>query len=186
MLGRLYNGVCATLGAAASAQFPAFYTQYLQHLSGRLHQARESLANVMAGADREGLSVPRYLDLAQSEGGSRTARIIEDHRATHETMERLETAYAALRGADAVERPIVFAAHLRSDIAQAAFHDFTPALPISIEGLVYAVAGVLIGIAAAWSSERPLVLLRRSRQARRTHLRRNTRRSDNKERSEGA
>lgn len=166
MLGRLYNGVCASLGAAASAQFPAFYTQYLQRVSGKLDQARADISTVVESARRRDMSVSDYLDVVARDGDEFSREWEPGARATYEALQRLEAAYAALSTADVFERPAVFAMYLRADTAQATLYDFTPALPLSMEGLGYAGAGVLIGIVFAWVSERPLVIWRKRRRAR--------------------
>ncbi len=166
MLGRVYNGVCASLGAAASAQFPAFYTQYLQRVSGQLDQARMDIAGVVESARNRGLSVSEYLDEVAEHGDEYSQEWEPGARTTYEALQNLEAAYTALRTADVFERPAVFFMHLRADTAQAALYDFTPALPLSMQGLGYAGAGVLIGIVFAWISERPLVLLRNRLRAR--------------------
>lgn len=163
MLARLVNGLSAAAGAAAAAQFPSFYAQYVQHVSGRLSQARADLKPVMRDAAERGLDLSAYLEQARREGGELTATLVKGYVNAIETLRRLEGAYAALREAGPLERPFVFARHFHGEVAQGTLHNFAPALPLSAEGLAYASAGLLLGIAGAWCVEWAWGLRRRWR-----------------------
>lgn len=167
MLSRILNGVCAVAGAGLLAQFPAFYRQYLQQVSGRLAQARADLRPVIEDAAARGLDVPEYLDRAAREGGALTGMLVEGYRGTWQAVQRLEASYAALASADVLARPAVFARHLDGAVAAQTLRDFAPALPLTAEGLAYAGTGVLAGIAVAWGLEWPWHIWRRRRRARR-------------------
>ncbi|WP_200339950.1 DUF2937 family protein [Rhodovibrio sodomensis] len=175
MLARLANGLFAAAGAAGAAQFPAFYRQYLQHLSGRLAQARADLAPVLQDARQRGLTLGEYLDRAQAEGGELTGTLVAGYRATHQAFERLQTAHQALTRAGPLERPIALARHLDMRIAEGTLEGFAPGLPLTAEGGGYALAGLLLGLLTVWTLERPAAVLRRHRQIRR--LRRQTARA---------
>jgi len=163
MLTRILNGLCAAAGAGGAAQFPAFYRQYLQQVSGRAAQAAEDLRPVIADAEARGLTVPDYLAQAAGEGGALTGTLVAGYRGAWETLRRLEEAYAALSGADVLARPVAFARHFDGGIAVRTFQDFAPALPLTTEGLAYAGVGALVGIAAAWGLEAPARAWRRRR-----------------------
>ena len=167
MLARLANGLFAAAGAAGAAQFPAFYRQYLQHLSGRLAQARDDLAPVLDDARQRGLSLSEYLERAQAEGGELTGTLVAGYRSTHQAFERLQEAHRALSAAGPLERPLALARHLDMRIAEGTLEGFAPALPLSVEGGGYALAGLLLGLILVWTLERPAVALRRRRHIRR-------------------
>jgi hypothetical protein len=167
LLARLANGLFAAAGAAGAAQFPAFYRQYLQHLSGRLAQAREDLAPVVADAEKRGLSLGEYLDRAAAEGGELTGTLVAGYRSTYQAFERLREAHQALSAAGPLERPIALARHLDVRIAEGTLEAFAPALPLSVEGGGYALAGLLLGLLLVWGLERPAVAWRRHRHVRR-------------------
>jgi len=153
MLTRVLNGVCTIAGAAGVAQFPAFYRQYLQQISGRLAQAAEDLGPVIADARARGLSVPDYLARAAREGGDLTGTLVAGYRATWSSFQRLEQSYAALSQAAVVERPLAFLRYLQPEVAARTLRDFAPALPLTAEGLAYAAAGGLLGVLVAWALE---------------------------------
>jgi len=167
MLARLANGLFAAGGAAALAQFPAFYRQYLQHLSGRLAQAREDLAPIVADAEQRRLSVHDYLDRAAREGGELTGTLVQGYRSTFDTLQSLERAYSALRAAGPLERPLAFVRHLEPRLAEATLAEFAPGLPLTPEGGGYALVGLVLGVALLWLLERPVVATARRRRARR-------------------
>lgn len=167
MFARLANGLFAAAGAAGAAQFPAFYGQYLQHLSGRLAQARDDLAPVLDDARQRGLSLSEYLERAQAEGGELTGTLVAGYRSTYQAFERLREAHQALNAAGPLERPLALARHLDMRIAEGTLEGFAPALPMSVEGGGYALAGLLLGLILVWTLERPAVALRRRRHIRR-------------------
>lgn len=154
MLGRFANGLAAVAGAAGLAQFPALYRQYLQNLAGRLAQARQDLDPVARDARERGLSIERYLERASAEGGELTGTLVQGYRQAFDSVQRLETAYAALRDAGPVTRPLAFLRHLDTGVLQGTLADYGPAVPVSAEGGVYALAGMTAGLGLLAALER--------------------------------
>ena len=171
MLSRLITGICAVAGTFAGAQFPAFYTQYLQHVSGRLTQVMRDLRPVLQDAQARGLSVQTYLERAAAESGSYTRKMVQSDMQAYADLQRLETAYHALSTADPERQPIALARHLNLADAQAVMRDYTPALPLSTEGVTYGGAGLLLGLVAAWVLESPLRVWHEARRKRRLRRR---------------
>ena len=131
MIGRILDGLVAIVGATGFAQFPAFYQQYLQRLGGRLDQARQDVARTLADATAEGKTLEAYIrDLGES-GSAAAAQ---------------QSAYAALSDAEVWQRPLVFTQHFRPGVAEDAMEAFQPAFPVSLEGLVYAAVGMILGL----------------------------------------
>jgi hypothetical protein len=167
MLSRLLTGVCAVAGSLAGAQFPAFYTQYLQHVSGRLTQVLRDLRTVLQDAQARGLSVETYLERAAQESGSYTRRMVESDMRAYADLRELEQAYSALSDAGATMQPVAFVRHLNVADIEAVFRHYTPALPISTEGLAYGGAGLILGLSLAWVLESPLRVWHDARRKRR-------------------
>ncbi len=67
----------------------------------------------------------------------------------------LTAARDALQNAAGFERPYDFASHLQPDIALGALAAFRPALPLTIEGFLYAVFGLLLGVGLVNLVSRP-------------------------------
>ncbi len=152
--GRIANGVAAIGGAGVSSQFPEFYQQYLQRLGGRLDQALVQEARIYEAAQSQGLSVADYVarflqssdPVFQTEGQVLQAALTD--------AASLRESLLALSNAGVLERPVELARHFDSDLVSATFQAFTPALPVSTEGLTYAAIGMLLGLMSLAFAER--------------------------------
>ncbi|MSO71605.1 MAG: DUF2937 family protein [Alphaproteobacteria bacterium] len=144
VISRIANGVVAVLGAAAGAQFPAFYAQYLQRLSGRLDQARIEAGRLAHIAEAAGLRVADYIErlLANADLALRAAGGL--HKETLNDSNTLGQAQIDLAGALGFARPLAFARHFDLDLALATLHDFQPAMPLTLEAAAFALAGLLL------------------------------------------
>lgn len=154
MIGRLFNGLAAIAGAASSAQFPAFFQQYLQRLGGRLDQTHDDLQKLLADAQALGLSLESYLDDLKGSGTETARQTAQRELERLDQAEQLEQAYYALRDAGPLERPMAFVQHLDTTIVEDTLAAFKPALPVTSEGLVYAGVGMLIGLILLAGGER--------------------------------
>ena len=146
MLGRLFNGLAAILGAAGSAQFPEFFQQYLQRLGGRLDQTHDDLARLLADVQELGLTLEAYLQELMASGSTAAKQTAERELERIDQAERLEQAYYALREAAPWEKPLAFVENFDTQIAEDTLQAFAPAMPATTEGLVYAGVGMLIGL----------------------------------------
>jgi hypothetical protein len=157
---RIADGVFAIAGAAGLSQFPEFFRQYVQRLGGRFDQAAVQEERIVAAAREHGLATQDYVQrllgnadtVAQSEGRNVLAALTD--------AERLRTAYQALVGANPLERPVVWIRHLDDSVARATLDQFVPAIPLSIEAVVYAGIGMLIGLTILSGIERALRIFR--------------------------
>ena len=68
-------------------------------------------------------------------------------RETVARVDALAAADAAIRQASMFTRPFVFLRHLDFSIARATWSIFKPAVPTTLEGLIYAAVGVLLALA---------------------------------------
>jgi hypothetical protein len=73
-------------------------------------------------------------------------------------------------------QPVAFARHVSLADAEIVLRHYTPSLPLSMEGMAYGGAGLLLGLFVAWVLESPLRvwhdLRRKRRQRRRQQARR--------------
>jgi len=161
MLSRVFYGLGAATGSAALSQFPEYYTHYVQRLGGRVDQARLRAAAIREDAAEKGLAVEDYIrTFLDSEPHALEGRRMWD---AIFRLDEMEAAYHALREAPFVQRPVAFVSHLDTDLMDATLADFTPAVPLSPEGLAYTAVGALIGLATTFGARR---LLRRRRRLR--------------------
>jgi hypothetical protein len=136
--------VICVAGAALGAQGPEFMQQYLQRLGGQLDEARRQLEIWRRVAAEFGLSLDqltaRYganADPAVARGGG----VVRDLAARVDDLAATE---AALRGSTLWTRPWVLLRHLDWGTAHATWSVFRPAVPTTMEGLVYAAVGLAL------------------------------------------
>src|SRR5690606_12726079 len=68
-----------------------------------------------------------------------------------------------------VERPFVFIRHLDPEIARATWSIYQPAVPTTLEGLLYALAGVVCALTLYYGAIKyPTLAVLRARRARKT------------------
>jgi hypothetical protein len=164
----LLDRVLCVLGAIGLSQAPEFFQQYLQRLGGHLDEARRHLAGYETVARQSGLSLQELIDTTRAQAAEPVARLgalIEEAAARVDALSAAET---ALRGASVWDRPFVFMSHLDPSIAARTWEVFKPAVPVTPEGFVYALAGMVLALALyhlviAW----PCRVLWRRRAARR-------------------
>ena len=126
-------------GGSVTSQFPEFYQQYAQRLGGHLDQAKLRLDEIAADAQTKGLTVEAYI---QSFLDSEPHRL-EGQRMQESfiTVDRLTQAEEALKDASILEQPATFASYFDPALAEAVGAAFKPALPLTIEGIIYAITG---------------------------------------------
>jgi len=127
----LIGAAIAALGAATSAQGPAFVQAYLQRLGGHVDEARRTL-NELSGGDAARLV---------GDGAARDRLV----GAFTERLGDLEASRSAVESASPLWRPIALALHGDREIAAAAADAFTPAMPLDGTSLIYAFVGLLVG-----------------------------------------
>jgi len=153
-VGRIANGLAAIGGAGFASQFPEFYQQYLQRLGGRLDQALVQEARIYEAAQGQGLSVPDYVQRFLDSGDpvfKAEGQLLQE---TLKDAEALRAALVELANAQPLQRPVAFIENVDSGLFRATLEAFVPAMPVSVEGLTYAAAGMLLGLLLLATAER--------------------------------
>lgn len=144
-LSGLLDRAFALLGALLLAQFPQFYGQYLQRLGGHIDELRRTVEGYEQAAAALGVSLELYIEehlAAESEVITSSGEIISN---LVERLWQLESSFQALIQAAPLTRWIVFVQHADWAVVRQCLHRFTPGIPTTVEGLVYAGAGLLLG-----------------------------------------
>lgn len=142
----LLDRVLCVLGAAGLSQAPEFFQQYLQRLGGHLDEARLVLARYEQVARESGITLQQLIDTTRAQAAEPVAKlggVIADSQAR---VAELAVAETALREANLWERPLVFLRHVDGDIAARTWEVFKPAIPVTMEGAVYAGAGMVLAL----------------------------------------
>ncbi len=136
--------------------------QYLQRLGGHLDEAQRQVAQFRHTAEQAGISLDALVQKTNANPDPAVARLGGVMTDTVARADSLRAAHDALLNAALWERPFVFLRHLDTGIAHATWAVFQPAVPTTLEGLVYAAAGmlVLLGIYHL-GLKRPIVRLAR-------------------------
>lgn len=140
----LLDRVLCLVGAVLFAQAPEFMQQYLQRLGGRLDEARRQLEQLTDVATNSGLTLDQLIADTASSPDPAVVRLGGVVRATAARVDSLAAADAAIRHASLFTRPFVFMRHLDPAIARATAAIFRPAVPTTVEGVIYALIGMAI------------------------------------------
>lgn len=143
----LLDRILCVIGAVLFSQGPEFMQQYLQRLGGHLDEARRQLAVFQGTAGQAGLSLDQFIAKTGANSDPAVARLGGVMTDAAERVASLQSAHDALLQAALWERPFVFFRHLDIAIARATGAVYQPAVPTTVEGLFYALAGMLFILA---------------------------------------
>ncbi|MES1168935.1 MAG: DUF2937 family protein [Oleiharenicola lentus] len=136
--------VLCVCGAVLFSQGPEYMQQYLQRLGGHLAEAQRQLGFFREAATQSGATLEQFITQTRANpdaGLSRLGSVMND---AAERTASLQAAHDALLHASLWTRPFVFFRHLDLGIAQGTWAVFKPAVPTTLEGLVYALTGMLV------------------------------------------
>ncbi len=136
----------ALVGGTLTSQLPEFAQQYRQRLGGAIDALHMVLSDFDYDAKQTGLNRAQALQrMAQSADPFVQERVKSIQRVQHR-YETLLAQRSAMVDAGAFRRVMVFLQNPDSDLIEAAWQDYEPAVPTSYEGLVSAGMGVLASL----------------------------------------
>ena len=145
--GAIVDRVLCVAGAVVFSQAPEFMQQYLQRLGGSLDEARRIVAQYEDVARQAGQTLPDYITRINTSADQAAAPLGAVMENAVARMNDLAAASAALQDAPMFGRPFAFFAHMDASIAKNTWLAFKPAVPTTVEGLVYALAGIAVMLA---------------------------------------
>jgi Protein of unknown function (DUF2937) len=141
MIRRVTTMFAGGLAAALASQAPEFAQQYGQRLGGAVDELRTVVERFDQDARRNGLSREGGLNrLETSTDPFLTARGAS-LRSTMQRFDQLESQRQTMRAPDVLTRVGAVVRNYDGDIARAAWRDYKPALPLTLEGLLFALIG---------------------------------------------
>lgn len=143
----LIDRLLCVVGAVLCSQLPEFIQQYLQRLGGHLDEARRQLDQFREVAAKSGLTLDQLAAKSQENADTTVARLGQLMHGTVDRVDALAAADAAIRNASIFARPFVFLRHADLSIARSTWTIFKPAVPTTVEGMLYAAFGVLFILA---------------------------------------
>lgn len=150
----LLRWAAALICAAALSQFPAFSDQYVQRLGGQVDALSLIAAEFDDSAARSGMT--RAEALADLSGSAFREAHGRDMRRAFGRLDRARADLQILRLAGPIERMAL--PHRLRDLQTltATWHDFQPALPITLSGAIAGLIGLLLGWVAAGLAMQPI------------------------------
>lgn len=147
-IATIADRIICVVAAIALAQGPNYIAQYVDVLSGAEMESRKTFEDVQGRATARGMSVDDYIEKTVKE----TPREIEawdfvqDSKKSVERYQKYHEALLALQNTTLWKRPFVLAYHFDQSVHEAI--KFEPNVPITTEGAVYGLIGVLIALMA--------------------------------------
>jgi hypothetical protein len=141
--GLLDRALCV-IGAVIFSQVPEFMQQYLQRLGGHLDEARRQLQQFQQTAAQSGLTLDHLIGQTSADANPAVAKLGGVMTEAIARVDALQAAQSAIQHASLWSRPFVFLRYLDPAIAHATWTIFKPAVPTTVEGFVYALAGMLV------------------------------------------
>lgn len=131
--------------ATAFSQFPEYAQQYTQRLGGAVDELRVITSDFDRAAELGGLDRAQALERYNASNDDFLAGRGTSMTATFQRFEQLSTTLAQIQNAGPAERLQSLPAYLDSDIGRRTLENYRPAVPVTVEGVLYAGAGFILG-----------------------------------------
>lgn len=143
-LGNLTDRIICVVAAVVLLQAPIYMNQYQNVLAGAQQEAAlsfNSLAQIAADFDQ---TLREYLDELLANDNPKVVANAEEDDEKIKRYESYTASLEAFQQANVFSRPFVFLGHYEQRLANAV--EFQPGLPITMEGFVYALLGIVIAM----------------------------------------
>lgn len=145
MIRRVIAGVGGLALAASLSQFPEYAQQYTQRLGGAVDELRVITEDFDRAAQAGGMDRQAALQRYNASSDTFLAGRGDSMGLTFVRYEQLSQTLAQIQGAGPVERLQSLPAYLDSDIGRRTLENYKPAVPVTMEGILYAGAGFILG-----------------------------------------
>ncbi|UYN99103.1 MAG: DUF2937 family protein [Devosia sp.] len=142
---QLIAGVGGIGLAVTLSQFPEYAQQYTQRLGGAVDELRVITEDFDRAAEAGGMDRTAALGRYNASSDSFLAGRGESMTQTFARYEELQTRLARIEGAGPLERLQALPAYLDTDIGQRTLEAYKPAVPVTMEGVLYAGGGFILG-----------------------------------------
>lgn len=146
MIVGLIDRLLAVTGAILFTQIPLYYQQYVYRLSGHLAELELQVTLLRQTAARSGKSLDVYINkFLQSQDSDFLGQGEFMLGLTHR-LENLQNTYQALVEAPSWTHSFYLIKYADPVIAKATFNHFEPGLSFTLEGVLYGLIGVAVGL----------------------------------------
>lgn len=142
---RLIAGTGGLALAIVLSQFPEYAQQYTQRLGGAVDELRVITEEFDRAAEAGGLDRQSALERYNASNDDFLAGRGNSMTATFQRYIMLSAALTRIEGAGPVERLQSLPAYLDTDIGRRTLEAYRPAMPVTMEGILYAGSGFILG-----------------------------------------
>jgi hypothetical protein len=150
-IGAVLDRIICVVMALLLAQFPVYYAQYLDVLSGARMAASKTYEDMQTRlgpqAQQRGLSVDELVEQLTRNDDPLVRELSGVNQDAIVRYQAYSEAFEALKQAPVWQRPFALSRHFDNDIHQAI--QFEPNVPLTLEGVIYAFLGILLGMLLA-------------------------------------
>lgn len=146
-LDYLLDRIIAVAGTVIFVQMPLFIVQYKQRLGGHVDELARVIIQYNEAAKESGKTIDMYIDMHIKSNVSDFVKTGEIIQRNIDRYADLSNALKELSTSIGFNKFIVFIKNIDFSIAKSTLINFTPGVPLSSEGAVYACIGLIIGIA---------------------------------------
>ena len=142
---RMIAGIGGLALAIVLSQFPEYAQQYTQRLGGAVDELRVITEDFDRAALAGGLDRTTALERYNASNDEFLAGRGMSMTATFQRYEALSATLVRIENAGPIERFQSLPAYLDTDIGQRTLDNYRPAVPVTMEGILYAGGGFIVG-----------------------------------------
>lgn len=142
----LADKMAAVAGAVAGCQFPQYLAQYVQCLGGKILLAKENVEHYTQIASKNSLTLDQYVSHLHNVPDSVTSNTSTEIANQIHQLSYLQNSLDSIVHSNAFTKLPNFLAHLDWSVAHQAMENYTPGIPTTMEGLGYAMIGMLAAV----------------------------------------
>lgn len=144
-IGSLLDRLCVVAGAFIGSQIPQFMQQYTQRLAGHVEALHKLITQLTQIASLSQKNLPQYIQKFKASGDPDFIQQGDFMQGILNRWQELHHALDHLTQSPIWFRPYYFLKEIQPDIAHSTLSSFQPGLSLTIEGLCYAGAGMIVG-----------------------------------------
>lgn len=144
-MGKILDRLFVVAGALLFLQLPLFMQQYRLQLTGHVAELKLQVTAMQQRAQMTGKTLEQFIQKFQNSSDADFAHQGQIMTNMVDRMHDLSDGLFALDHASVLSRPFQFLAHFHYDIVRSTMRTFEMGITFTLEGLVYALAGMIIG-----------------------------------------
>lgn len=145
--GSLFERLVGIVGAVLFSQLPLFMLQYTHQMVGHVAELQRHVSAITQVAAQGGKTLDALIQkfLLSADADFRAQGMLM--QGMIQRWHQLSEGLVALQHAEFWQRPFVFLKYVDSDVVRDTYRAFEPGIPMTVEGTLYAIVGLLVGMA---------------------------------------